>query len=52
MALKGKEWFFKQCLKESQNFTPFAHLAWDLLNKGVGQQDSTRGHVAQPIGAV
>jgi hypothetical protein len=52
MALKGKEWFFKQCLREVQNYTPFAHLAWGLLSQGVGQKEGTRGHVTQPIGAV
>ena len=52
MPLKSKEWFFKQCLHEAKQYTPFAHLAWDLLEKGVGQQNATRGHVYQPIGAL
>lgn len=52
MALKSKEWFFKQCLLEAKDYTAFAHLAWGLLEKGVGQEDATRGHVTQAIGAV
>src|SRR2546421_9111362 len=52
MPIRSKEWFYKQCLHEAKNYTPFAHLAWDLLEKGVGQQNSTRGHVYQPIGAL
>jgi len=51
MALKSKEWFYKQCLREVKTFSPYAHLCWDLLQKGVGQQDATRGHVTQAIGA-
>lgn len=51
MALKGKEWFYKQCLKEVKQFSPLAHLCWDILEKGIGQRDSTRGHVTQAIGA-
>jgi hypothetical protein len=52
MALKSKEWFFKQCLREVKNFTPLTHLCWDILEKGIGQRDSTRGHVTQAIGAI
>lgn len=51
MGLKSKEWFYKQCLREAKGYTPFAHLAWDLLEKGIGQKDATRGHVTQAIGA-
>jgi hypothetical protein len=51
MALKSKEWFYKQCLHEVKDFSPFAHLCWDILEKGMGQKDSTRGHVTQAIGA-
>ena len=40
MALKSKEWFFKQCLREAKEYTRLAHLAWDLLEKGVGQEDA------------
>jgi hypothetical protein len=52
MPLKSKEWFYKQCLHEVKNYTPFAYLAWNLIDKGVGQHDATRGHVYQPIGAL
>jgi hypothetical protein len=52
MGLKSKEWFYKQCLREVKGYTAFAHLSWDLLEKGIGQKDSTRGHVTQAIGAV
>lgn len=51
MALKSKEWFYKQCLYEVKNWSPLAHLAWDILEKGIGQRDQTRGHVTQAIGA-
>lgn len=51
MALKSKEWFYKQCLHEVKNWSPLAHLAWDILEKGIGQRDQTRGHVTQAIGA-
>lgn len=51
MALKSKEWFYKQCLREVKNWSPLAHLAWDILEKGIGQRDQTRGHVTQAIGA-
>ena len=51
MALKSKEWFYKQCLQEVKNWSPLAHLAWDILEKGIGQRDQTRGHVTQAIGA-
>jgi hypothetical protein len=52
MGLKSKEWFYKHCLREAKGYTAFAHLSWDLLEKGIGQKDSTRGHVTQAIGAV
>ena len=51
MGLKSKEWFYKQCLYEVKRFSPYAHLCWDILEKGMGQKDSTRGHVTQAIGA-
>jgi hypothetical protein len=51
VALKSKEWFYKQCLREVKNYSPFAYLCWDILEKGMGQRDSTRGHVTQAIGA-
>src|SRR2546422_8703566 len=51
MALKSKEWFYKQCLIEVERHGRFAHLCWDILEKGIGQSDSTRGHVTQAIGA-
>lgn len=51
MALKGKEWFYKQCLREVKRHGRFCHLCWDILDKGIGQSDSTRGHVTQAIGA-
>lgn len=50
MALKSKEWFYKQCLKQVGQHTPLCHLCWDILKKGIGQSDSTRGHVTQAIG--
>lgn len=50
MALKSKEWFYKICLQEVKKHGRFSHLAWDILEKGVGQKDSTRGHVTQAIG--
>ncbi len=51
MGLKSKEWFYKHCLKEAKSYTALAHLSWDLLEKGIGQKDATRGHVTQAIGA-
>ena len=51
MALKSKEWFYKQCLGEVKVWSPLAHLSWDILEKGIGQRDQTRGHVTQAIGA-
>lgn len=51
MALKSKEWFYKQCLREVREYGRFCHLCWDILEKGVGQINSTRGHVTQAIGA-
>lgn len=50
MALKSKEWFYKQCLREVKRHSRFCHLCWDILEKGIGQTDSTRGHVTQAIG--
>ncbi len=51
MALKSKEWFYKQCLQEVKQFGRLGHLCWNILEKGIGQSDSTRGHVTQAIGA-
>ncbi len=51
MALKSKEWFYKQCLREVKCFSRLCHLCWNILEKGIGQSDSTRGHVTQAIGA-
>src|SRR5437867_5255948 len=51
MALKSKEWFYKQCLLEVKGWSRLAHLSWDILEKGIGQRDQTRGHVTQAIGA-
>ena len=51
MALRSKEWFYKQCLTHIREHTRFDHLCWDILDKGIGQKDSTRGHVTQAIGA-
>lgn len=50
MALKSKEWFYKQCLAEIKNHTPNSHMAWVVVEKGVGQSDGTRGHVTQAVG--
>ena len=50
MALKSKEWFYKQCLREIQQHGRFCHLCWDILEKGIGQTDGTRGHVTQAVG--
>lgn len=50
MALKSKEWFFKKCLSEAKEYGRFSHLAWSVLEKGIGQSDGTRGHVTQAIG--
>lgn len=50
MAIKSKEWFYKQCLTEVGSHGRFCHLAWSVLEKGIGQSDSTRGHVTQAIG--
>ncbi len=52
MALKSKEWFFKHCYAERQAVTRLAHLSHDILEKGMGQKDATRGHVTQAVGAV
>lgn len=51
MALKSKEWFYKMCLQQIEDQGPFEKLSWDLLKKGIGQEDSTRGHVGQAVGA-
>ena len=51
MALKSKEWFYKCCLREVKGHGRFCHLCWNILEKGIGQTDSTRGHVTQAIGA-
>jgi hypothetical protein len=45
MALKSKEWFYKKCLAEVKDYDRFSHLAWGILQKGIGQSDGTRGHV-------
>jgi len=50
--MKSKEWFYKQCLLKIKDFGPLTHLCWVVLQKGIGQSDSTRGHVTQAIGAV
>ena len=50
MALKSKEWFYKQCLHEVAQHDRFCHLCWDILEKGIGQTNRTRGHVTQAIG--
>ncbi len=50
MALRSKEWFYKQCLREVKQHGRFCHLCWDILEKGIGQTNSTRGHVTQAIG--
>lgn len=49
--LRSKEWFYKQCLLQVGQHDRLCHLAWDILQKGVGQKDATRGHVTQAIGA-
>lgn len=51
MGLRGKEWFFKMCMKQTKEQSPIASLCQDLLDKGVGQKDRARGHVIQAIGA-
>ncbi|MBZ5506227.1 MAG: hypothetical protein LAO78_12275 [Acidobacteriia bacterium] len=50
MALKSKEWFYKQCLQRVKTHDRMAHLCWNILEKGIGQSDSTRGHVTQAVG--
>jgi hypothetical protein len=52
MALKSKEWFYKQCLNEIKNHTPNSHMAWVVVEKGVGQSDGTRRHVTQAVGVI
>ena len=51
MPLKSKEWFYKQCLSEVEEFSRLSHMCWSVLKKGIGQEDQTRGHVTQAIGA-
>lgn len=51
MGLKSKEWFYKQCLLEVDKRRPLHALSWNILMKGIAQQDKTRGHVNQAIGA-
>jgi hypothetical protein len=50
VALKSKEWFYKQCLQQVKEHDRFSHLCWNILEKGIGQSDSTRGHVTQAVG--
>lgn len=50
MALKSKEWFYKICLQQVKGYGRFSHLSWDILEKGIGQLDATRGHATQAIG--
>lgn len=50
MSLKSKEWFYKNCLNDIKNYTPNSHLAWNLVQKGIGQSDGARGHVTQAVG--
>lgn len=52
MGLKSKEWFYKVAKEHIDDVTKLAHLCNDLFNKGIAQEDSTRGHVTQAIGAV
>jgi hypothetical protein len=51
MGLKSKEWFYKHCLLEVDQQTPFEDLCWDILLKGIAQVHSTRGHATHAIGA-
>lgn len=50
MALRSKEWFYKQCLQRVKRHDRLCHLCWDILEKGIGQTNSTRGHVTQAVG--
>jgi hypothetical protein len=52
MPLRSKEWFYKQCLAEVEEFSRLSHMCWSVLKKGIGQEDQTRGHVTQAIGAL
>lgn len=52
MALKSRDWFYKQCIAEIDNQTRFQPMAWDILKKGIGQLHGTRGHATHAIGAV
>ena len=51
-GLRGQMWFYKHCVLERHVNGPASALSWDLLLKGVAQQDHARGHVGQAIGAV
>jgi hypothetical protein len=51
MALKSKEWFYKQCIIEVDRGSSLQDLCWDIMRKGIGQIEGTRGHVTQAIGA-
>lgn len=51
MALKSKDWFYKQCIIEVDQNTPFRDLSWEILKKGIAQLHGTRGHATQAIGA-
>ena len=50
MALKSKEWFYKECLREVKEHGRFSYLCWNILEKGIGQSDHTRGHVTHSVG--
>jgi hypothetical protein len=51
MALKSRDWFYKQCIIEVDGSTQLSALSWDILKKGIGQLHGTRGHATQAIGA-
>lgn len=51
-GLKSKEWFYKQCLLEIDRSGPLARPSWEILMKGIAQEDKTRGHVTHPVGAL
>ena len=46
MALKSKEWFYKQCIIEVDQNTPFEDLSWDILKKGIVKAAARAGKVA------
>ena len=49
MALKSKEWFYKKCLAEVKDYDRFSHLAWGILQKGIGQSDGlSLIHISEP----